>query len=139
MIQRGRFTLIEALIVLLLISTTVFIIISASHQRRRHPDSNKCRSQLKQLGLQVASYFTNTSIAEFPTNWLSNNSPMQISTDVLTCPVTNSTYKTHRDSLVEYTGSADSPLALDRRIHLKNNDYIKKCIVFQDGHVEKRK
>ena len=134
-----KFTLIGLLVVVAIIGILAALILPALGRAKLKAHIASCRSNLKNIGTVVSSYYTDGSDTKLPDNWLSTAAPMEIDAGLLSCPVTNSVNEyvrhAHAPDGEQYTGFGVSGLAQDKtgvNVHMTISEIN---VVYQDGSV----
>lgn len=150
---RCHFTLIELLVVVSIIGVLAALIIPALSTARKRSKLALCVSNLKSIGQTVSIYYSDGT--EFPsidtaveggdTSPIQSGTPMDIDSDLITCPVENTvpftwnfSNSTNTGGRVIYSGEEDKHLAnddLDGSPHGNNEDKFKLQFLYQDGSV----
>ena len=132
-----KFTLIELLVVVAIIGILAAMILPALGKARKKARISSCKSNLKNIGTLVSTYYTDGGSAALPDNWILASSPFELDVDLLSCPVTNlqPAYVQHDQAQNghSYTGSKDSGLAEDAA-NAHEDGFIN--VVYQDGSVQ---
>ena len=132
-----KFTLIELLVVVAIIGILAAMILPALSRARKKARISSCRSNLKNIGTLVGSYYTDGSVANLPDDWIQSTSPFELDSGLLSCPVSSDrpAYVQHAQAQngMSYTGFKDSGLAQDAA-DAHTNGFIN--VVYQDGSVQ---
>jgi type II secretory pathway pseudopilin PulG len=132
--KRQNFTLTELAVVVLVILTLMAMILPGRGRARDCGGAeSRCKSNLKQIGTTVATYFSDGIQTHLPVQMnsiINKGGPMGM--DDFTCPSTKESYHWFTEP-VRYTGSATAVLAGESKKHERVKFIFK---VFQDGHVQ---
>jgi prepilin-type processing-associated H-X9-DG protein len=151
-----KFTLLELLVIIAVICFIIALLLPALGHTRTNPGPKRCTNNLKQIGLAMIMYFSDSSESHMPHNngkdFLSSSDSMsqifELDAELLSCPASRkcpqyqSVYIIQKEIAGASIDDFENP---DSRILMDGDEYGqvqvhksggKMNVLFGDGHVE---